>query len=208
MTPLRIHLAVEDDLSEMVLRRLLRGRTLPYEILAVFNGNGFGKLKKRARAFNNMARSHPVILLTDLDQGSCAPGLITDWLVERPKHPDFLFRVAVREVEAWLLACDRALGEFLAIRHLPSFPNPEELKDPKVELLKLAERSRKREIREAISRRDTGGKLCQGPAYNSTLAQFVDQYWMPQRAASRCRSLERVLNALERSEAVWKTHHS
>lgn len=207
MIPVSIHLAVEDDLSEMVLRRLLRERPLPYAIDTVFMKGGFGYLKKNSAAFNNMAKASPVILLTDLDQRPCAPGMIVDWL-NQPKHPDFLFRVAVREVEAWLLACDEALRKFLATRTLRSFPNPEELDDPKMELLKLAEGSSKRDIREAITRRDTSGKLCQGPAYNSTLSGFVDQHWMPQRAASRCRSLERVLLALDRREATWRVRRS
>ncbi len=206
MIPISIHLAVEDDLSEIVLRRLLRERPLPYAIDKVFMKGGFGYLKRNSAAFNNMAKASPVILLTDLDRRPCAPEMIADWL-NQPKQPDFLFRVAVREVEAWLLACDEALRKFLATRTVRSFPNPEELNDPKMELLNLAERSTKRDIRDAIARRDTNGVLRQGPAYTSTLSGFVDQHWMPQHAASRCRSLERMLLALDRWETTWKSRH-
>jgi len=203
MMPLVLYLAVEDDLSEVVLRRLLRERPVDYVVEAVFKQGGFGYLKKQAPAFNNMAKACPVFLLTDLDQRPCAPELIADWL-KQPRHSEFLLRVAVREVEAWLLACDVPLAEYLSARQLPTFPAPEALDDPKMELLKLAEGSTKRHIREAVTRRDTGGNLRQGPAYNSTLATFVDQFWKPKLAASKCQSLKRAIKALEHLESNWR----
>ncbi len=207
MTPIGIHLAVEDDLSEVMLRRLLRARPVSYAVGAVFKQGGFGYLRQKTPAFNNMAKACPVILLTDLDRRPCAPELIAERL-KQPKHPDFLLRVAVREVEAWLLACDEALGAYLAVRHFRPFASPEALDDPKLELLKLAEGSSKRGIREAMARRDTGGNLRQGPAYNSTLGEFVERIWKPRVAASRCPSLKRVLTALEQLESRWKTRNA
>ena len=203
MTPIPICLAVEDDLSEIVLRRLLRERPVEYAIGTVYKKNGFGYLKKMTPAFNNLAKSGPVLLLTDLDQCPCAPKLIADWL-KQPRHPEFLLRVAVREVESWLLACDTHLRQYLALRQTCSFPAPETLHDPKLELLRLAETSSKRSIREAVTRRDTGGNLRQGPAYNSTLASFVNQTWQPKQAVSKCQSLKRAVKALEGLEAEWK----
>ena len=43
-----IRMAVEDVLSETVLRRALADREVQYEIGAVHRGGGFGYLKKRA----------------------------------------------------------------------------------------------------------------------------------------------------------------
>jgi len=203
--PIPIYLAVEDDLSECVLRRLLEDRPLRYAIGAVFKKSGFGYLKKQSPAFNNMAKACPVILLTDLDQHSCAPELLSEWL-KHPKHPDFLLRVAVREIEAWLLACDRELREFLGIRRVQNFSTPEALTDPKAELLKLAANSPRRDLREAIVRRVTDGNLQQGPAYNSTLAQFVHQSWNSERAGNKCPSLVRMISALSTLEAKRITH--
>ena len=53
----------------------------------------------------------------------------------------FLFRIAVREVEAWLIADREALAGFLKIKimHVPY--KPEELVDPKRVLLELATRA-------------------------------------------------------------------
>ena len=203
-TPIPIFLAVEDDLSEWILRRLLAERSVAYAIGAVFKQGGFGYLKKQSPAFNNMAKACPVLLLTDLDQRPCAPELLDEWL-KHPKHPDFLLRVAVREVEAWLLACDGELRRFLGIRRALHFSAPEILPDAKAELLKLAADSTRRELREAIVRRDRSGKLRQGPAYNSTLAAFVGQKWQSAAASAKCPSLRRMINALSALEATWST---
>src|ERR1041385_8982694 len=104
MSPIPVHLAVEDDLSESVLRKLLGDTNREYTIGMVFGGRGFGYLRNRVENFNAAAVSGtPIILLTDLDQHGCAPEIIHDWLQQQP-HANLVFRVAVREVESWLLA--------------------------------------------------------------------------------------------------------
>lgn len=199
MGEILIYLAVEDDLSESVLRRILRERTVHYVVGPVYKRGGFGYLKKQCGAFNNASKACPILLLTDLDSAECAPGLIKDWLTH-PRHPDFLFRVAVREVEAWLLACDLQFASFLGLRKKVDFPDPESLSDPKAALLNLGGASPKRNIREAIARRDKSGTLRQGPAYNSTLAEFVDKDWDLETAAQKCLSLHKLLAALSKLE--------
>lgn len=54
-----IRMAVEDALSEAVLRRALANRPVRYEIGAVYSQGGFGYLKKKAVAFNNAAKACP-----------------------------------------------------------------------------------------------------------------------------------------------------
>lgn len=202
MRPIPINLAVEDDLSEWVLRRVLLERSAEFAIGPVFKKSGFGYLKKMTRAFNNMAKVSPVLMLTDLDDRPCAPELLSEWL-ENPRHPNFMLRVAVREVEAWLLGCDQELRKFLSLRKAVNFPHPEALEDPKLELLKLADSSPRRELREGIVRRDLGGNLLQGPAYNSTLGRFVNDFWNPLSASSKCPSLQRMFTALTACEKMY-----
>lgn len=200
MARIPIYLAVEDDLSEWVLRRILRERPVFYDIGTVFKKGGFGYLKKQTPSLNNLAKSCPVLMLTDLDTRACAPELLDEWLLH-PRHPEFLLRVAVREVEAWLLASDQEFGTFLKVRRKLDFSDPESLADPKAELLKVAEGSLGREMRESITRRDAGGNLRQGPAYNSTLARFVNECWDLNAASSKCSSLRRMLGALSALES-------
>lgn len=199
--PIPIYLAVEDDLSERVVRRLLSTRPIHYAIGAVYGGSGYGYLKKQAVAFNNAAKGCPFLLLTDLDQHECPPELITDWL-DPPKHAHFLLRVAVREVESWLLGDLAGLGAFLGIRKLPTIPNPEAVSDPKQQLLKLAMRCPSRQTRDALVWRDhSSGRHYQGPDYNGTLARYVASHWDLRAARRSCRSLERFWGALGRLEA-------
>lgn len=55
------------------------------------------------KGFNFAARLTPFLVLADLDRIECAPKLIRDWLPVE-KHPNPVFRVAVREVESWVQA--------------------------------------------------------------------------------------------------------
>lgn len=199
--PIPIYLAVEDELSEWVARRALSARLVGYAVGAVFSQGGSGYLKKQARAFNNAAKRCPFLLLTDLDKSPCPPQLIGDWL-GRPKHPQFLLRVAVREVESWLLGDPAGLKAFLGLRKPVEFADPERLPDPKQELLKLALSSPRRTMREALVWKDQrSGRLFQGPDYNATMAKFVTRDWDLPGARSKCRSLDRLFVALRRIEA-------
>lgn len=202
-TPIPIYLAVEDELSEWVARRALSARPAGYAVDAVFSQGGLGYLKKQAPAFNNAAKGCLFLLLTDLDRCPCPPQLIEEWL-GRPKHPHFLLRVAVREVESWLLGDPAGLSAFLGLRKAFSFHAPEQLADPKQELLKLALSSPRRAMREALAWKDeSSGRLFQGPDYNATLAKFAAKQWDIQTARTECRSLSRLFLALERIEAEF-----
>jgi hypothetical protein len=199
--PIPIYVAVEDELSEWVARRALSTRSAGYAIGAVYSQGGFGYLKKRALAFNNAAKGCPFLLLTDLDRCPCPPQLIEEWL-GRPKHPHLLLRVAVREVESWLLGDPKGFSSFLGLRTPFDLGNPENLDDPKQELLKLASSSPRRLIREALTWKDeASGRLSQGPDYNAPLAKFVINDWNIGEARKKCRSLDRLFLALERIEA-------
>ena len=201
--PIPIYLAVEDDLSEGILRRLLQLRPVEYAVGTVFKKGGFGYLKKQTPAFNNLAKGCPVLLLTDLDARPCAPDLLKEWLAVQ-RHKDFLLRVAVHEVEAWLLASGAGFGAFLGIRKDCSIEAPEELSDPKEMVLRIATSCPKRDIRDALVRRDSSGCLKQGPAYNSALVSFVNNTWNPQAAESVCPSLKRMMAALGLLEESWR----
>ena len=95
-------IATEDALSEAVAETLLR-QTGGHVVQRRIRRNGFGYLKSKIGAFNQMARTvMPVMLVTDLDQWNCPAELIADWL-PGGADPRLLFRVAVRETESWLL---------------------------------------------------------------------------------------------------------
>jgi hypothetical protein len=200
MRPIPIYLAVEDELSEWVARRILKERAVKYAIGPVYRPGGFGYLKKNIRSFSNAAKGCPFLLLTDLDKYSCPPELVTDW-TEHPLHQNLLLRVAVREVESWLLGDGNGLSAFMRLKRSVSIPNPENLSDPKEELLRRALKCPTRQIRDALVwRDDRTGKVYQGPDYNGTLGRFVTNQWDISSACSRCQSLERLFAALQSLE--------
>ena len=150
MSPIPVNLAVEDELSEAVIRRLLSHSARGYAIGTAYGKNGFGYLRKTITGWNRAAAGTPFILLTDLDQHECPTALIESWLPVA-RHPNLIFRVAVREVESWLLADRTNFSGFLGVRHT-AMPSPVEgLLDPKAKLVSLASKSRYREIRERVA---------------------------------------------------------
>jgi hypothetical protein len=113
MNVVPVNLATEDELSEVVLLRIL-ARLKRYAVGTPYRRGGYGYLKKTIHGWNRAARCVPFIVLTDLDNCECPSRLIEDWL-DSPRHPNLLFRVAVREVEAWLLADRVNFSRFLVI---------------------------------------------------------------------------------------------
>lgn len=194
--PQPLYLAVEDALSEFVLRRIL-GKRPALAVAAVFSRGGYGYLKKSASGFNQAAKHRPFLLLTDLDKGACAPDLVREWLAGRQRHPRFLLRVAVPEVEGWLLADGDGLRRFLGMRSGKDISQPERLADAKGELLLWAEKAATRDIREALVWRDEHGQRHPGPDYNGTLVRFVRNNWNVEAAARRCVSLAGLIRAVE-----------
>src|SRR5690606_24853236 len=93
--------AVEGLVDEAVLRRLIREAGM--QCVAVYGKEGKPYLIEQLPKYNNAARYAPWCILIDLDRDAgCAPEFIDRILPDRA--PGMVARVAVREVESWLLA--------------------------------------------------------------------------------------------------------
>jgi len=196
-TPITIQGVVEGSLDEVVLRHLI------FYVHAV-PGTIYGKqgkqhLLKRLHAYNQAARLSPWAVLLDLDQDDdCAPPFLTR-LLPQPM-PRMCCRVAIRAIEAWLIADRQHLARFLnvAVAKIPQ--NPESLLHPKQEMVNLARQSRRRDIYEDMVPRPSGGRSV-GPAYASRLIEFVEagtNGWRPEVATQHSDSLARCLRCLRR----------
>ena len=187
--------AVEGALDEVVLLRL--GEHLGISVGPVFGRNGKSYLRERIDGYNRAARFWPWIVLVDLDHEECAPSLCGEWLPTPAEG--MCFRVAVREIESWLLADRAGIAAFLGVpaSRVPSVVD--DLDDPKQTLVDLARRSRRRAIREDMAPRHGSG-LSIGPAYTSRMMEFVGvegrNRWRPDVAAQASPSLSRCINAL------------
>ncbi|MCH8887923.1 MAG: hypothetical protein IIC13_15175 [SAR324 cluster bacterium] len=196
-----IALATEDELSEAVGYRLLEETMGRLEVNIPLRQGGFGYLKKRIGNFYQMAQYQSILLLTDLDQIGCPSILIDSWIQTLQIPENFLFRVAVRETEAWLLADHDGMSVFLGAK-VGSFPeNPDLLTDPKAALLTMAKKA-PREIRhEMVAQK--GAIAAQGVGYNAVLSQFIREKWNPERASGRSESLRRARKRIkELSERI------
>jgi len=185
-----IHLAVEDTLSESIVRVMLKQSGKPYSIGICFGKFGSGYLKNTINGFNNAAKGTPFLVLTDLDKIDCAPLLVKNWL-QRTKHHNLIFRVAVREIESWLLAHRSAFAQFIGISEKMIPVNPDEIEDPKRFLVELARKSRKKGLRSAIMpQSDSTAKI--GPDYNNKLREFIYRDWNVHCALRASQSLKRA----------------
>lgn len=201
MPPIPVNLAVEDTVSEIVIRKVLDFVNRDYWAKTIYNRGGFGYLKKNINGFNHAAKGIPFVVLTDLDRYKCPLELIEDWL-SNPKNENLLFRVAVKEVEAWLLADREAIADFLGVRIDQVPENPESIEDPKKEIVKLACNSSKREIRTDVCP-PKGSTRQVGPDYNGQLSEFVTRHWRPDIARTACISLARTIDRLASFNPSW-----
>jgi len=200
MTSIPINLATEDELSQITLLRLLAGVNR-YAVGTAYRRRGFGYLRRTIHGWNNAARSIPFVVLTDLDTWECPPRLISDWL-DVPKHPNLLLRVAVREVESWILADPENLAKFLGVSRALIPTDTDTIADPKAAIVNLARRSRSKALFNSIvPGRNSTAK--QGPDYNGCLGSFVQEHWDIDTARQRSPSLARTLDRITSFTPVW-----
>ncbi len=201
MLPIPINLAVEDELSEAVLRKILHQCGRSYSIGTCYRKGGFGYLRKLIGGLNNAAKGTPFLVLTDLDEAECPSLLIQEWL-RVPKHSNLLFRVAVREVEAWVLADRVSFAKFLGIRVNLLPDNPDQIHNTKESLIGVVRNSRRADVREDIVP-PVGSTRTQGPNYNGRLTAFIESSWNIGRACAFSPSLRRTLEVLSGFQPVW-----
>jgi hypothetical protein len=189
-----IVLATEDALSEAVGFKLLASDAQGIEVAGPYRKNGNGYLRSRMDNWREIAKRQGVLVLTDLDRALCPPSLIDAWSGAGPLPPNLLLRIAVREVESWLLADHEAMRSLIGVRGtLPE--DPDQLPDPKQYLIGLARRA-PRDVRLDIVP-EPGTHARQGLGYNNRLVGFVRDQWNPDRAEMRSRSLLKTRDRLQ-----------
>ncbi|MFC1822656.1 hypothetical protein ACFL9T_08110 [Thermodesulfobacteriota bacterium] len=199
MTDISITLAVEDSLSEVVARKILYQSEKKYCVTNCLGGKGFGYLKTRINAFNKAARIFPFFVLTDQDIG-CPPEKIKSWLNHK-QHSNLIFRIAVMEIESWVMADRKAIAEFLSIS-VTNFPyRMDEIPDPKQFLLTKAKKSRLRSLKEDIIP-SVGSTAGIGPNYNARLSGFIRDNWDVYKAIKCSESLDRTFKKLQEFNVI------
>ena len=186
-------LAVEDRLSDAVATKILE--KFGVEIVKRIGYQGKSDLKRKTPELNRAANGITVFMLTDLDSPrDCPPKLIRSW-VKGILNPGFCFRVAVMEIESWIMADRIGCAAFLSIplHRIPSLTD--DILNPKEFLVSLARRSKKKTVRAALVPAQ-GATLSVGNEYNALLSEFISEHWDLERAATVSPSLKRTLNRL------------
>ena len=190
MLAMDIMIATEDELSEQVIESMLAQSGQNFNVHTRLRKQGFGYLKSKISDLNKIAERIAVVLLTDLDRSNCIVELKQEWLPVT-QNRNLLFRIAVREVESWILADRSAFARFLKINEEKVPKHPDKLSYPKRTLLKLVRLSPTRGLREDVLPKP-GSTSVVGFGYNTILRDFVARHWSPQRATVCSPSLNRT----------------
>lgn len=187
-----LNVIVEDALSEEVVRRLLI--EVGYQgdsVFRVMRGNG--KIREGLKKFIGSSRFKPHLVLTDLDQYPCPPALLEAWGIQQLPST-MLLRIAVREIESWLMADRNSFADFLhvAIEKVP--PEPDREIDTKQCLFAIVRKSRKRRLKMEIL--PTAGSHI-GPLFNEHFCRFARELWRIEQASENSPSLARTIRRLE-----------
>ena len=160
----------------------------------VYGRRGKTDLLRRLPNYNQAARFSPWFVVVDLDTDSqCPSQFLRKWLPD--PSTGMQFRIAVRAIEAWLLADKENMAQFLGVSSSRLQHNFDLEPNPKETLVNIARHSRNRSIREDIVPRAMSGAKV-GPLYVPQLTRFVNELWRPDTASVESESLRRCLQAL------------
>src|SRR5690606_11696976 len=138
---------------------------------AVYGKVGKATLRNKINGYNNAAKHSPWFVLVDLNgEADCARPLLQAWLPVRA--PNLCFRVAVRQVEAWLMADAEMLAKFLRAPRAEVPANPEAIQNAKAAMVNIARKSKQSAMKDDMVPRHGSGRSV-GPAYSSRLIEYA-----------------------------------
>jgi len=199
-----IKVAAESDLDSSIVSKIASSQRVG--IREQFDKNGKTQLDKKLKSYLKASLYEPWFVLRDLDMdSSCAPKLKARLLGTRDEPKAFCLRIAVREVESWLMADRESFAKFFKVgtSHIP--PDPEIIDDPKRMLCQLARRSQDRGIRNGVPPEAGSGRNV-GPAYSAYLLEFISDHWRPVIAAQSSPSLSGTLRRMKHfaKHGTWR----
>jgi hypothetical protein len=176
----------EGPVDAAVARRLIvaAGGRPGTDYVARRGPRGKGALDKRIKGLVIAARhGRRVLVLRDLDADPCA-GPVVRRLAPNPPST-LCLRLAVRAIEAWLLADHEGMARGLNVSKAALPLLPETLSNPKCELRRIGRNSGDSEVR----------RQCLGTpqVFGGLTAALAAEHWDPHRAAQRAPSLARAL---------------
>jgi len=189
---------VEGDTDLPYVRKLVAEAGFP--VTSEVDARGKSAIDRDLAKYNAMARAMPLLVVRDLDDDAPCGGTFVANLRWKPS-PWIRFRLAVRELESWVLADAPGLSRFIGVdeKWLPEDPDAEV--DPTRSLLTIAERCPARIRRRLLP--EKGSLALVGPLYEATLIEFGELRWSAARASKRSASLRRARASLRTLARDW-----
>ena len=193
----------EGDTDLPYLRKLADDAGLP--ATSDIDAGGKGNIDRDLAKYNAMGKSLPLLVVRDLDRDAKCAGELVSGMRRKPARW-FRFRLAVRELESWVLADAVGLARFLGVekKWIPEDPDSEA--DPTQSLLAVAGRAPAQMRRKLLP--EKGNTAVVGPLYEATLIEFGTRVWSAARASERSPSLRRARVALEILARDWRRYVS
>ena len=196
---LPLAVVAEDKLTQAVLHKLVHTYLPEYAISRSEVKNGRGNVQKSLAGYASLANVMPVIVGVDLDHDECASTLLAGWADEFDPHPNLIIRVAVTEIESWVLADRKRCADFINATSDEISRDPDSLENPKKAFLDLARANAHEELKKDLVPRNYDRNYPRiGPAYNLRMTAFVASRWRPHVARPKSDSLHRAITAMEK----------
>lgn len=191
--------AVEGPTDQAAVEKILASRSLSLDFKRVYQTGGKAKLDQKIASYNAAAQRSPWFVLRDSDRdGQDCPARARAKILPLERQSSALcFRLAVRALEAWLLADKEAFAREFAVSPAAVPPAPESLLDPKLALIEVCRKSRKADVRRAMVPPASSGRKV-GPEYTTFVSEYCRNAWRPDTAAMNAPSLSRALEELDK----------
>lgn len=196
-----IGLVVEGLTDRYAAERLLAVRGLQVDPNRVIVTGGKQRFDARLAKYNEAAKFAPWLALRDADRdaGDC-PARLRRSLLAGAQSSALCLRLAVRTLDAWLLADRQAFSGHFAVPVSRMPLAPEELDRPKDALTQACRHSRRRSVRDAMV--PPSGRQGPGPEYTAYVLEYCNASWRPDVAAELAPNLRRALAEIDRMKAA------
>lgn len=184
-----VSVAVEGQSDAAVVVRILS--LVGCSVHAVYGRTGKAAIDHSLPGYNSAARFAPWLVLRDLDADAPCASELARGILPQPARW-MRFRIAVREMECWLLADPETLSDYLRVPRRLMPHNPEVLPDPKLTLVNLARRSRVASVRRDMVP-EPGVCAVVGPGYVARVSEFARDHWRPDVARLNSGSLDKCI---------------
>lgn len=204
MTAQPIGVVVEGQIDRVAVGCVLATRSLAVDPNRVIITRGKQRFDARLVNYNQAARHGPWLALRDADHDADGcPVTLRRTLLRVPQSPALCLRLAVRTLEAWLLADAEAVAKYFSVPRSAVPRDPEDLDRPKDALVQLCRSSRRRAVR--VGMVPPPGTRGPGPEHTAFVSRFCREAWRPDTAAAAAPSLRRALQEIDRliSTGVW-----